>query len=102
MWCIGVCQCCGVVCCVVLCSVVYKSGRPNSFSKPCQIRKFSIQELELDRTVPTAYICYSCPISTVPTNKPLLGEKKTCVMFDVFHVHISKTKADLFAYILLD
>ena len=41
----------------------------------CQIKVFSIQVLDFDRLIYMAAISYSGAISTVMTNKQLLGEK---------------------------
>ena len=53
------------------------------------MKKFSIQALDFDRLVCIAAICYSGPISAVPTYKQLLDEKKTCTKFQI---NISKTE----------
>ena len=56
---------------------------------PCQIKEFCNRGFELDRLVFMAVICYSAPISAVPINDQLLGEKKTCVKLQT---DISKTE----------
>ena len=46
-----------------------------------QMKKFSIQTLDSDRSDCMAAICYSGPITAVPTNEQFLGEKRTCSKF---------------------
>ena len=53
------------------------------------MQKFSIQTLDSDCSVCMAAICYSGPISAVPTNEQLRGKKKTC---SKFQIDISKTE----------
>ena len=55
-----------------------------------QIKKFSIQERDFDRSVWMAAICYKYPISVVPTNKQLLREKNTC---ENIQADVPKTEA---------
>ena len=62
---------------------------PNFVKILCQIKKFSIEEVYFDCSVCMAAICYSGPLSAVPTNVQLLGEKRTCVKF---MIDISKTE----------
>ena len=50
---------------------------PNFVKIPRQMKEFSIQVLNSDCSVCMAAICYSGPISAVPTNEQLLSEKKT-------------------------
>ena len=42
-----------------------------------QLKRFLIQALDYDCSVCMAAICYSGPISAVPTNEQLLSEEKT-------------------------
>ena len=49
----------------------------------CQIKKFSIQGLDFDRSVCMAAICYSGSLSAIPTYKQLLGEKTLCENFQI-------------------
>ena len=62
---------------------------PNCVKIPRQMKEFSIQTLDSDCSVCMAAICYSGPISAVPTNEQLLGKKKTC---SKFQIDISKTE----------
>ena len=68
---------------------------PNFVKISRQIKKFSIEELDVDRLVCMADICYSDSISAVPTNGLIFGEKSTCAKF---RIDISKmdiyTQAD--------
>ena len=48
-----------------------------------QIKKFPIQALNSDSSVCVAAICYSGPISVVPTNEHLLSEKRTGAKFQI-------------------
>ncbi len=56
---------------------------------PRQMKEFSIQALDSDCSVCMAAICYSDPISAVPTNEQLLCEKSTGAKFQI---DISKTE----------
>ena len=47
----------------------------------CLLKNISIQELDYDRLVCMAAICYSGLISTVSIDEQILGEKRTCVKF---------------------
>ena len=47
------------------------------------MKEFSIQVLASDLSVCMAAICYSNPISVVPTNEWLLGEKKIDAKFQI-------------------
>ena len=47
---------------------------PNFMKISRQMEKFSIQELDSDCSVCMAAICYSGPISAIPTNEQLLSE----------------------------
>ena len=62
---------------------------------PCQIKKFSIQALDSDRSVRMATVCYRDPITAAPTNEPFLGEKRACAKFQI---DISKTEGLARAY----
>ena len=62
---------------------------PNIVNISRRMKKFSIQTLDSDCSVYMAAICYSDPISAVPTNEQLLGEKKKC---SKFQIDISKTE----------
>ena len=42
------------------------------------MKKFSMQVLYADRSVRMTAICYSAPISVVPTNEQHLGVERTC------------------------
>ena len=48
-----------------------------------RLQQFSIQELNLHRSVCMAAICYSGKISAVPTNEPLPEQKRTCGRFQI-------------------
>ena len=48
-----------------------------------QMKNVSIQGLVFERSVRMAAISYNSPISAVPTNEQLLGEKKTCAKFQI-------------------
>ena len=54
----------------------------------CQIKKFSIQKLEFNRTVCMTATCYSYSLWAVPTNRHLCRKKRTCAKF---LIDISKT-----------
>ena len=41
---------------------------PNFVQITCQIKMFSVQELDFDRSVYMAAICYSSPITTISTD----------------------------------
>ena len=43
-----------------------------------------------------AAMCYNCPISTIPSNEQLLGEKSTYAKFEI---DISKTERQVRVYI---
>ena len=60
------------------------------------LSKFSMQALDFDSSVCIAAICYSGPISDIPTNEQLLGEKTTGTKFQI---DISKTKRLVRLYI---
>ena len=62
---------------------------PNFVKIPRQIKEFPIRTLDSDCSVCMAAICYSGPISAVPTTEQLLGEKKKC---SKFQIDISKTE----------
>ena len=62
---------------------------PNFVKIPRQMKEFSVQTLDSDCSVYMAAICYSGPISAVPTNEQLLCKKKTC---SKFQIDISKTE----------
>ena len=64
---------------------------PNFVKIPSQIKKWLIQALDSDCSVCMAAICYSSPISAVPTNEQLLCEERT-----------AKKLRDLFTYIQTD
>ena len=48
-----------------------------------QIKNFPIQVLDSDSSVLMAAICYSGPISAVPTNEQLHSEKRTGAKFQI-------------------
>ena len=52
-------------------------------------KKFSTQKLDSNSSVRMTAISYSYPISAIPTNEQLLGEKRTCAKF---YNDISKTE----------
>ena len=56
---------------------------PNFVKILRQIKKFPIQGLASDCSVCMATICYSGPISAVPTNEQLLSEKRTGAKFQI-------------------
>ena len=56
---------------------------PNFVKIPSQMKEFSIQTLDSDCSVCLAAICYSSPISPVPTNEQLLCEKRAGVKFQI-------------------
>ena len=62
---------------------------PNFMKIPRRMKEFSIQALYSDRSVCMAAICCRHPISAIPTNEQLLGEKRTCTKFQF---DISKTQ----------
>ena len=67
-----------------------------SFVKiPRQMKEFSIQILDSDCLVCMAVICYSGPISAVPTNEQLLCEKRTGAKF---HTDSLKTEGLICIY----
>ena len=58
----------------------------------CQMKRFSIQELDLDRSVCMSAICYSAPILVLAANEQ---QKST---FAKFQINISKTEALIRVY----
>ena len=44
---------------------------------------FFIQGLDFNWSVCRADICYSVPISPIPTTEQLLGEEKTCAKYQI-------------------
>ena len=63
-----------------------------------QIKEISMQALYNDRSVTMAGICYSDPISTIPTNEQHLSEKRRGAKFQID----SLKTGDKFAYIKTD
>ena len=60
-----------------------------------QIKKFSIQELNFERSVCMAAICFSGPITAIPTNEQHLEVKRSCASLQN---DISKTEALVCVY----
>ena len=56
---------------------------PNFVCILSKIKKFPILLLDSDCLVCMAAICYSGPISAVPTNEQLLSEKKIGAKFQI-------------------
>ena len=56
---------------------------PNFVKIPCQMKEFSIQALDSDRSVNMAAICYSGPISAVSTIEQFLSEKRADTKFQI-------------------
>ena len=77
--------------CISINIVAFKSRR--------QKKKFSLQELNLDRSVCMAAIWYSGMVSAVTyTCRQLLGQNKTCAIFRA----VSHKLGNYFAYIYID
>ena len=62
---------------------------PNFVKISFQIKKVFIQEFDFDRSVCMTAICFNAPISAIPTNARLLGERRTC---GEFQIDVSKTE----------
>ena len=60
-----------------------------------QMKKSSMQALDSDRSACMAAICYSGPISAVPTNEQHFGEKQS---YPKFKIYISKTERRVCVY----
>ena len=56
---------------------------PNFVKISHPMKKFPIEVLDSDCSVCMADICYSDPISAVPTNEHLLSEKRTGAKFQI-------------------
>lgn len=66
---------------------------PNFVKTSSQIKKLSIQRLELDQSVCMLGISYSDPISVVTTNKQRLDEKSMFAKF-LFYILTPKRWTD--------
>ena len=56
---------------------------PNFMKVLRQIKKFPIPALDSDCSFFMVAICYSGPISAIPTNEQLLGERRMGVKFQI-------------------